>query len=560
MERIDYVVLTAYLAGVFLLGVLLSLKNKNSSDMFAAGGESPAWTSGLSAFMTMFSAGTFVVWGGLAYKHGLVAVTINLCYGIAALVVGFFIAGRWKKLGVSTPAQFIELRFGSGAVQFYTWSMMIFRIVGVGVALYSLSVILVALMPLPDGHFLQDPATGNLSLVWAIIIFGGTVIVYTMVGGLWGVLMTDVLQFIVLNVAVLFVIPLILGKVGGFSNFVQNAPEGFFALTETHKYTWFFMLGWALIHFFMIGAEWAFAQRFICVPSPKDAQKSTYIFGILYLISPILWLLPPMVYRQINPDADPSQAYILACQSVLPIGLVGLMVAAMFSATASMVSSQLNVFAGVLTEEFYHRLFKPDASESRLIAVGRICTVILGMLLMAVALAVPHLGGAEKVVISITSLMVGPLLAPTIWGLLGRRITGRAVWVTAAVCFAAGILVKMVLKLSGTAVDVGIGVILPIAVLCVMHFLEKGTADGWKKVAHLEEKTRVANLKTRASAAPAYIVAGSLILFALTLFALMPVNPPELHLQLASFGIGLLVISALIFVQTRKLVKRFESE
>ena len=99
MLSIDYFVLAIYLAGIFGVGLFLSSKNKSSADMFAAGGESPWWTSGLSSFMTMFSAGTFVVWGGIAYQHGLVAVVINLCYGAAALLVGFFVAGHWKRMG-----------------------------------------------------------------------------------------------------------------------------------------------------------------------------------------------------------------------------------------------------------------------------------------------------------------------------------------------------------------------------------------------------------------------------------------------------------------------------
>ncbi len=337
MQPIDYTVLTIYLVGIFLLGIALSKKNKSSEDMFSASGESPWWTSGLSAFMTMFSAGTFVVWGGIAYKYGLVAVTINLCYGVAAIAVGYTVAGRWKKLGVKTPAEFIQLRFGPSAVKFYTWSMMAVNIIGAGVALYALSKIMVALMPMPEGSLFAD-ATGHFSVQWAILIAGVVIIIYTMMGGLWAVLMTDVLQFIVLNLAVLFVIPLIWALAGGLEGFTGNAPEGFFNFAQENKFTWFFMLGWVLIHFFKIGAEWAFAQRFICVPTAKDARKSTYLFGILYLVSPIFWLLPPMIYRTINPNAEPEQAYILACQAVLPIGMLGLMVAAMFSATASMVS------------------------------------------------------------------------------------------------------------------------------------------------------------------------------------------------------------------------------
>ena len=512
--------------------------------------------------MTMFSAGTFVVWGGIAYTHGFVAVIINLCYGVAALLAGYFVAGHWNKLGVKTPAQFIELRFGAPAVQFYTWAMMIFRIVGVAVSLYSLSVVLVALMPLSADNPFRDPATGNFSLFWAVLVFGGIVVVYTMAGGLWAVLMTDVLQFIVLNLAVLFVIPLILGQAGGVGAFIDRAPEGFFALT-TNKYTWFFMLCWVIIHFFMVGAEWAFVQRFICVPDEKAARKSTYLFGVLYLISPFVWLLPPMIYRTINPDAAPEEAYILACKSVLPVGMVGLLIAAMFSATGSMVSSQLNVFAGVLTDEFYRRLFRPNATQKHLVWAGRGFTLLLGGILIGVALAIPYLGGAEKIIVSITSLMVGPLLAPTIWGLFSKRITIGAVWATASVSFVLGAICKIGLSSGGwlvnestqglsdwitnndKTVDLLIGVMLPVAVLIVLQLLNKNTAPGWKKVANLIVETGKNAVIHEASATPGIIVSAWLFACAALMFALTPFSETG-SMQLAIFGAILLLIALLI--------------
>lgn len=563
MHTLDYTVFFLYLLGIFAVGVGLALKNRSAEDMFAAGGESPWWTSGLSGFMTMFSAGTFVVWGGIAYKHGLVAVIINLCYGVAALLVGAFVAGHWKRLGVKTPAQFIELRFGPAAVQFYTWAMMAFRIIGVAVSLYSLSIILVAMMPLGEGNPLRDPATGNLSLAWAVLIFGGIVVIYTMAGGLWAVLMTDVLQFIVLNLAVLFVVPLAFGKVEGVAAFVDKAPEGFFALT-TDKYTWFFMFGWVMIHFFMVGAEWAFAQRFICVPNEKDAKKSAYLFGALYLVSPLVWLLPPMLYRVIDPAADPEQAYILACRAVLPAGMVGLMVAAMFSATASMVSSQLNVFAGVLTDQFYRRLFSPQASQQRLISAGRVFTTLLGVVLVGVALAIPYLGGAEKLIITTASLMVGPLLAPTIWGLFSRRVDIKAIWITAGISFAIGVVAKLGLapegplvaegtqgvsdwiQANGTTVDLVIGIVVPIIVLFMLQYLTKSTADGWDKVDQLIQETQSSGAKKQASNMPAVIVGGSLTACAALMFALMAWNQKDRAL-LGGFGAVLLLISGTIF-------------
>ncbi|MBC2602227.1 sodium:solute symporter family protein [Puniceicoccus vermicola] len=564
MLSIDYFVLAIYLAGIFGVGLFLSSKNKSSADMFAAGGESPWWTSGLSSFMTMFSAGTFVVWGGIAYEHGFVAVMINFCYGVAAILVGYFVAGHWKRMGVKTPAEFIELRFGPGAVQFYTWAMMVFRIVGVAVSLYSLSIVLVAMMPLEAGNPLRDPATGNLSLMWAIVIFGGIVVIYTMAGGLWAVLMTDVLQFIVLNLAVLFIVPLAFGSVGGVGAFLEKAPDGFFALTSD-KYTVFFLFGWVIIHFFMIGAEWAFAQRFICVSSEKDAKKSCFLFGGLYLLSPLLWLLPPMIYRTIDPNADPQEAYILACRAVLPAGMVGLMVAAMFSATASMVSSQLNVFAGVLTDEMYRRIFKPEATDRQLVRVGRIFTILLGAVLIGVSLMIPYLGGAEKVVVAITSLMVGPLLAPTIWGLFSRRIGIRAIWTTVAVSFVLGLLLKMGLssggflvfgqtsrlaewvQTNGTMVDLLIGVAIPVVILTAMHFWRGETSAGWIRIEQQVSEVIAAGKTTVASTLPAVIVGGCIFLCGILMFGLIPFNR-EGRLILAIFGAVLFLISGGIFL------------
>ena len=496
MQSADLIVICVYIAGLFVIGGLYGGKVRSSADLFAAGGRSPWWVSGLSGFMTMFSAGTFVVWGGVAYKFGLVAVSINMCYGVAALVVGWKLAGRWKASGIRTPAEFVRVRFGVKAVHGYTWIMMIYRLVGTGVSLYALAILLCALIPVPEGWFLRDAATGNLSLPWAVTLFGAIVLVYTVTGGLWAVLMTDVLQFIVLYLAVGFVVPLLFGQVGGVSGFLEKLPPGFLALTN-HEFTWIFLAGWTAIHVFMVGAEWAFVQRFLCVPTARDARKSAYLFGGLYLVSPLFWMLPPIVYRLVDPTANPEQAYILAAWSVLPAGMLGLMVAAMFSATASMVSSQLNVFAGVLTEDIIVPLLCRRPEETTLIRIGRMMTLALGVLITLVALSVPLLGGAEKVVLSITSLIVGPMLLPMVWALFSRKITTVDLVVTTSVCFSLGLLVRFGLgadsplagwpgfaMLAGWVqagprnIEVVVGVVLPVALLSLAQWRRRTDALG----------------------------------------------------------------------------------
>ena len=576
----DYIVLSVFVIGVFAVGAILGARNKNSAEMFAAGGQSPWWASGLSAFMTMFSAGTFVVWGGIAFKHGFVAVAINLCYGIAALLVGFSLAGKWKNLGINSPAEFVELRFGRGALHFYTWAMMAFRLLSVAVSLYSLALVLVVKMEIPvDGFFsqLREPDTGALSIQWAILIFGGAVVLYTMIGGLWAVLMTDVLQFIVLNLAVLFVIPILLSNSGGIQGFVDNAPEGFFGLVGG-GYTWWFLLGWVAIHYFVVGAEWAFVQRNLCVPTERDARKSTFLFGILYLVSPVLWLLPPMIYRTQNLDKTPEQiqamaegAYISAC-SVLPPGMFGLMLAAMFSATASMVSSQLNVFAGVLTNDILKPLF-PERQDDQafLVRAGRGFTLVLGIALIAVALAVPSMGGAEKVVVAATSVLVAPLLAPIVWGVFNKSMTSNSVWLTAVVCsiavlawtfakkqFASDEALALAggegfghwLKANENSVKIALGVGLPMVVLTVLQLLGSGTDKGWVRVAELRDRYIPAQ-EYRPVRLPALIVAWCLVGCS-TMMMVLAINQPQERVLLLMFGAILVGLALTIFFASRR--------
>ena len=581
LTGVDYSVLLLYLLGIFAVGVAFAARNKTAADMFSAGGQSPWWASGLSAFMTMFSANTFVVWGGIAYRLGLVAVAINLMYGVAALLVGYFVAGKWKAIGVKTPAEFIQKRYGPAALHFYTWTMTIFRMVTTAGALYALGRILVALMPLADGNPLQDPATGNLSLFWGIVVFSSIVIVYTMIGGLWAVLMTDVLQFIVLNLAVLLVIPLVLAKAGGVGALLSGAratvvdAAGHTMLSPiAGDYTLFFLAGWCAVHFFMIGAEWAFVQRFLCVPDVKAAKKSTYLFGVLYLVSPLLWLLPPMIWRIIQPIPDGASAdtilrlqetaYIDACRSVLPSGMVGLMIAAMFSATASMVSSQLNVFSGVLTHDIYRPLVGANERDRSLVWVGRALTVLLGAVLVAVALAYEAMGGAEKVIVGITELIVVALLAPTIWGLFSRSVTGTAVWATASLSLVAGAIVRWGLGAEGflnqplpeisawvqanpSTVKTSTGVVLPVLTLSIVQLLSKGSAPGHERVAALAAQNREqeSGRPLAASRAPAYVVAVSLIVCGLLMASLVLFNDSN-RLLIMLFAGALWVIAGVI--------------
>lgn len=552
MTTADYLTLLLYVAGVFAISTFAARRTRSQKDMFSAGGQSPWWASGLSGFMTMFSAGTFVVWGGIAYELGFVAVMINTCYGIAALLAGYFVAGRWNRLGVATPAEYVSLRFGKTGLHFFTWTMLVKRILGVSVSLYALAVLLVAIIPIDQ--------------TLAIVLFGGIVILYTMQGGLWAVLMTDVLQFIVLTVVVFMVALMMLGNFHDFADFATKVPDTFFK-PVAGQYGWFFLFGWVTIHFFMIGAEWAFVQRFIAVRSPSDARKSAYLFGVMYLLTPLFWLLPPILFRAQVPDANKEEAYILAAQSVLPPGVLGLMVAAMFSATASMVSSQLNVFAGVLTNDFYKTLVAPDASEKTLVRMGRFFTVLLGTLLVFTAVMVPYLGGAEKLIISINSLLVVPLFAPTLWGLFSKRIGIREMIIVALTSFAIGLTLRFgfatnpyiasdsslygfasFLSENSKNVEVVVGVLIPIIMLIGFEMASRREDSGAKLLEeHFDQHSDSAGDSGSEvfDPFPARMVMFSMLVMAIWML-LLALSVDSGHAALYSLSIVLLAASGIV--------------
>lgn len=418
MGVLDLTVLLIFTAVVFFSGLSFSKSGKNMKSFFAAGGALPWWMSGLSLFMSFFSAGTFVVWGSIAYASGWVAVAIQWTMCIAGLVIGFVIAPKWQKTHALTAAQFISERLGAKSQKIYTYLFLFISLFTTAAFLYPVAKIV-------------EVSTG-IPINASIIFLGVLILIYTAIGGLWAVIVTDVLQFIVLSAAVLIVVPLSFQKVGGVAAFIQKAPENFFSFVN-EEYSLSFLIAFGLYNLFFIAGNWAYVQRYTSVATPKDAKKVGWLFSALYAISPIIWMLPPMLYRVMNPDltglADEG-AYLLMCKEVLPVGILGLMLGGMVFATSSSVNTTLNISAGVIANDIYNKLF-PSASDKKLVRVGKGATVALGILTIIIALLVPRLGGIVEVVMSIAALTGAAMFLPPIWALFSKKLNGfSAVTVT----------------------------------------------------------------------------------------------------------------------------------
>lgn len=412
MGTIDITVILVFTLLVVICGLSFSKSGKNMKSFFAAGGALPWWMSGLSLFMSFFSAGTFVVWGSIAYSSGWVAITIQTTMCIAGLIIGFVIAPKWQKTKALTAAEFITDRLGYSTQKIYTYLFLLISIFSTGAFLYPVAKIV--------------EVSSGIPISTSIIVLGILILIYTAVGGLWAVIVTDVLQFVVLSAAVLIVVPLSLNKIGGVDKFISQAPENFFNLVN-EEYSWAFMVAFGLYNLIFIAGNWAYVQRYTSVSTPRDAKKVGWLFGGLYLISPLIWMLPPMIYRVLNPEltglADEG-AYLLMCKEVLPVGMLGLMLGGMIFATSSSVNTTLNISAGVLANDVYKH-FKPNTSGEKLVRVGRIATIGLGIITILVALLIPYMGGIVEVVMSLAAITGGSMFLPPIWALFSKYLNGK---------------------------------------------------------------------------------------------------------------------------------------
>ena len=440
MNILDYITIILFSIGVLITGVSFSKTGKDMKSFFSGGGNVPWGMSGLSLFMGFFSAGTFVVWGSIAYSYGMVSIIIQLTMAVAGYAVGTWIAPRWHRTHSLTAAEYITGRLGVKTQKTYTYIFLAVSVFTTGSFLYPVAKIV--------------EVTTGIPLTTAIFALGAFSMVYVALGGLRGVVVTDVLQFVILFAAVVIAVPLAFDKIGGVGAFFEKVPEGFFELFEG-EYTPGFVIAFAIYNMFFLGGNWAYVQRYTSVKTERDSRKTGWLFGVLYTISPILWMLIPMIYRVYNPSVSGLEnegAYLLMCKEAMPDGLLGLMLGGMIFATASSLNATLNISAGVVTNDIFKRM-RPNASEETLMNVARISTWGFGIMAIIVALLIRSMGGIVNVVISVAALTGVPVYLPVIWSLFSKRQTARTILSATFISLAINLIFKFVTPHFGLALD-----------------------------------------------------------------------------------------------------------
>jgi SSS family transporter len=417
LETADHIVIIGYFALLTLIGLYFWRRMRHVRDLFAAGGNVPWWLTGISFYLTGFSAFTFVAYSEMAYRFGLVAITLAWSAAIAMLAGTIFLAARWQRARIISPVEFLEARFNPALRQVLAWTGIPLKVIDDGLKIYATGIFVSVGM----GYDLRMSILGS----------GLVMLLYTFMGGLWAVMVTDYVQFIVLTLGVVVLFPLVFSRLGSFDALFAGTPADF-ASPAGGPITPLYVLAFYLLVMLSYNGNWAYAQRFYSVRDEREARKAGLLAVGLMIVGPPLFILPAVAARTLMPELmippnSPQYTYAALALEFLPAGLMGLMIAAMFSATMSTLSADYNVMASVITEDVYRRLIDPGASQRRLVLVGRLATLAVGVLTVGIGMLLITTAqrGLFEVMVTVFGLFVGPMLLPMLAGLVSQRLTAR---------------------------------------------------------------------------------------------------------------------------------------
>ncbi|MEM7108181.1 MAG: sodium/solute symporter [Bacteroidota bacterium] len=398
------------------IGLFFGWFVKDVKNYFKGGSTIPWFISAISNFMGSLSTFVFIAYAGIAYQDGIVGVTVLWCTFPPFLFAGFVVGKRWIRSRIITPVEYLETRFNVYIRQLFSWIGLGMRFLDNMVRQYAIGIFLIT-------------AT-DLSFLEAIIISGVITTLFTILGGVWSVVVMDAIQFLILIFVSVLLVPLSLEAVGGLDSLVTRHP-GHFEWFGGSKGQPFWLLTYYLMILFKYNGNWVFIQRFYSVKDEKATRKLGVMSALLLLIFPIIFLLPAIAAVDVLPGLqDPEQAYVALAVKLLPAGLLGLMIAAMFSATMSSLNSEFNVMSGVLTNDIYKRLINPNASESKLMLVARLNVLIVGAIVVWGATMMGSFGGAFEANKVLTGLFAIPLAIPLVLGLLFKQTNSTGAFLT----------------------------------------------------------------------------------------------------------------------------------
>ncbi len=405
MQQIDWLIVLLYLAFTMCLGLYLSRKaSKSLVDFFVSGRSLSWWLAGTSMAATTFSIDTPLYICGVVATRGIAGNWEWWSFGIAHIVLIYIFSRLWRRSEIVTDAELTEIRYGGQmaavlrATKAFLFALPI-NCIGIGYAMLAMVKVIDALGLWQSLGI--DP--GENLKIWSVIGVSVFVLIYSGFSGLWGVVTTDFFQFFLGLLGAIIVAIFAVNHVGGIHELIPQVQQAtdidvlsFVPLTRGDRFlglTWSDAAGITATTFsaYLCVQWWAFRrsdgggefiQRLAAAKDEAEAEKSTWFFNILhYIVRTWPWIVVALVAIVVYPDlTDRELGYPKLMLDFLPPVLLGLVVASLIAAFMSTVSTSINWGASYLTNDLYLRFFHPQASQSELVFVGRIASVLVTVL------------------------------------------------------------------------------------------------------------------------------------------------------------------------------------
>jgi Na+/proline symporter len=436
VRALDWLVVAVYLAGTLVLGVWLARRGSRSLAEFFVGGRAiPWWLAGASMAATTFNVDTPLYVTGVVARRGIAGNWEWWSFAFTHVLMAVVLARLWRRATIMTDIELIELRYGGrpAAVLRGTRALLFaipINCLGIGYGMLAMRKVLVSLGVLESLPLPGDPQ------LWAVAAIVLLVLVYAAAAGLWGVVATDFLQLALALLGAVLVAGYALHEVGGLGALRERLVQaghgdalrliprpGDLALPFSTFLAYIGIQWWAYR-----GADGGgmFVQRLSSVRDERAAERAAGLFNVInYVVRTWPWVVVALAAMVVLPHlADPETAYPLMMLHYLPVGVLGLVLASLIAAFMSAVSTQINWGASYIVRDVYQRFVSHEATERRLVLVGRAATILIAVLSAAGSLAMQDVGKIFRFIILVGNGSGTVLLLRWFWW----RVNAWAEW------------------------------------------------------------------------------------------------------------------------------------
>lgn len=428
IRPIDLIIIAIYLAGMVFIGCVAGLRRKNGSEgkgYFLAGGTLTWPVIGLALFSTNISTIHLVSLAQEGYLNGLVYGNFEWMAAFTLIALSLFFAPFYIRSKVSTLPDFLERRYNRGCRDWLAFLSIIAAIfIHISFSLYAGAIVLKSMFGINI----------FVSIVLAAVFSG----LYTIIGGLSAVAITGAIQTVILVLGAILITIIGMHHVGGWQGIADSVEPVKLTVLRAHGDSsglpWYsILLGYPVIGLWYWCADQTIVQRVLGAKDENHARMGPLFAGFIKILPIFIFVLPGLICLAlinqgklpdgINESGDNTYAFMI--DQLVPVGLKGLLAAALLAALMSTVSGALNSIATVFSYDIYKR-WRPDASEHSMVKVGRLVTFI-GML--AAILWSPFVGHYQSLFQGLNVMIcyiAPPITTVFVWGVFWRKASARA--------------------------------------------------------------------------------------------------------------------------------------